>query len=1579
LLFSSVMPPLRRRAEELPWVLERAGRWQGLRRCLMQLDLATQLWEAPTQGDTLRYWARLTRAIALVGSKNDPDGGDPVGYTAAVPCGAQALSDSAMDMLAASSGEPLTEKPKRQGGARRSSLVAALAAAGTSAATAWSPSALLSPGATLADAWDESFALDRGKTDLAAGPWSLEGGADCSWETGVADAYWHSSGAASVWNRVPWGKSARPQVGSVSEPGAEKWPIDLISDAPSAPRRLLCKLAAGTPGQGEPPFWDEAEEARGGADNFAPVDPVQAYNRALEFWIARTAPPPSFREIRWVIQAIGSTLYSFGDGGPALAVEAASSEEDTPSAIVAYLAQGNSPRRPVSNAASSRGGGAPGLVSARPDTAKAEASEPPALQFLHRPIGIEALGTIGVQLKAGMDVPDPGPGAAKVGLPETTKGFYLYRRWMWIQFPWLALANCDAVMRERKEKGIVPTGVVAARAGNVTSFAPFKRTLPRYKELYASLTEKHLQLQRGMAIGDSRMESAANKSVRGFADVESIQDSVDPRGVSPIRPMGSTSSLPGGYQTANPQYAAHGMTSRGSQLPQGLLPLPDSLALPAEGALEGGTLQRRRQINELRELLISATEPSEAEELDVTALDDDGRRSDDGSSRSGSVHSTATGSRKGGRARKQGKKELRPMLSTKDFSKLFSSAEMVGSSSRSLATGSVAGIAGSAALFHTGMTSLKELIRNATTLEARRDVVRAITHGLAAHSQEFPVTDYEVQIMMARARTMMLRAKLDALRAESRRRRQELDDLTQRATSDVGSAGARASAEMDAALLMVSALEDRLEHTERAIHDAHDVRVFFELVIRQCEQFPAQDPVYLEQAQRALRLVNQETQRMATEESNLLQEARELERVTIPSLRDECDRAATQRSKLIERLQAQRERQVELVKRGVQRERRRLEIANQVAGDLGEAEEQQLRLDVEAAEKAVLLARKRLEERREALSHYTHLFERIKETTGVNEAAELIRRHQQRGEIQRSLEAQLNSYDIRLRELHREISTAEEEKHDLEVKAAEVSARRLRELEEEVSRELALTKTTKQKLTFAKGVLKDMRAGASHMCNLLGVSGKDIEQTLRAARQAREDPSASSKSRSATATEERNLFSLADRRVSDEDVPELLALAETAAMERLRRLASAADDEAVRAAEALGLGKAAGFARVARGSVKVTEEGVRLGETSSSHAEGSSGSSLEVTRAAARILGLNLTDQGHLLSSDLHQPSASTAVHVPADIERYRQEVKLHGSIKRLGEVTGLSQEPDKEASTDDSLSDLEPDQNEAFAHTGLSLSKPTGHPYGHGVTTPAALSRGRTAASAARTVATSAVGVRDETMLMAVDRKGSVEVAPLPTQRLRRAPDSRRDPQVQALLSAMLPGDPAVEKATQMAAKARREARAGRAAAAAAATVVTASAEEEESKKDASRRLPAVRGRGRLAAPIETNEVVRDLLVARGMEASVAERAIAGSPSSDSSSRRRKGSFKALPRPESQDGLLLGSGTDTQRARKRQAGEHHALATASLYSSTELLNYASVPSLQAVLDADKEVVDRRALKEVAAGIKRSMATKQSK
>ncbi len=59
-------PVSERRAEELPWLLERLSNWSALRSVLTDLHMLDYLWTSRLKGDLLRYWGILTGVCACV-------------------------------------------------------------------------------------------------------------------------------------------------------------------------------------------------------------------------------------------------------------------------------------------------------------------------------------------------------------------------------------------------------------------------------------------------------------------------------------------------------------------------------------------------------------------------------------------------------------------------------------------------------------------------------------------------------------------------------------------------------------------------------------------------------------------------------------------------------------------------------------------------------------------------------------------------------------------------------------------------------------------------------------------------------------------------------------------------------------------------------------------------------------------------------------------------------------------------------------------------------------------------------------------------------------------------------------------------------------------------------------------------------------------------------------------------------------------------------------------------------------------------------------------------------------------------
>jgi hypothetical protein len=61
-VFFSKQPVNERRAEELPWLLERLQNWQALKVVLLDLSMFELLWSERLKSDILRYWSILSGA-----------------------------------------------------------------------------------------------------------------------------------------------------------------------------------------------------------------------------------------------------------------------------------------------------------------------------------------------------------------------------------------------------------------------------------------------------------------------------------------------------------------------------------------------------------------------------------------------------------------------------------------------------------------------------------------------------------------------------------------------------------------------------------------------------------------------------------------------------------------------------------------------------------------------------------------------------------------------------------------------------------------------------------------------------------------------------------------------------------------------------------------------------------------------------------------------------------------------------------------------------------------------------------------------------------------------------------------------------------------------------------------------------------------------------------------------------------------------------------------------------------------------------------------------------------------------------
>lgn len=563
-------------------------------------------------------------------------------------------------------------------------------------------------------------------------------------------------------------------------------------------------------------------------------------------------------------------------------------------------------------------------------------------------------------------------------------------------------------------------------------------------------------------------------------------------------------------------------------------------------------------------------------------------------------------SRQPGARNRKWSKGARPEEVAKRFGKKHTAAEAVGARSRLLGQEGVPGVGGSTSLFDGGSTTAQELIRAAATPAAKAEVAAALKRGVAVHSSDQPLTDYEVQLMSARSRVLVLRRQLDQLREAVTKAKEHLHELREKSTEFIGteasSAGAASLArykleqqerkqhsdddgrpgtgkedeDPEAALPVpslesmqlvktsiqqsiedatkqqsakehghsssrlvlgasaasgasrkpppdlgalarrgrpdaslktkleiasgfeyMSALEDRAEALAAALQSAQQQRAFLKLVMRACERSPATDGGYAKRLQETLQLVEKEAAKLRAEEESLRHEEGELRNSVLPKLLQTRDETQADRARMLERISKQRDRQQKLMKDARERELRRLEIANAVAGDMGDDEERELREKAESERELVAAARAEVQKLEEQHQDELQAMARLKDSTGVKDAATLLDRWRQREDLVTSMQGQQTALESRAADLRKENKELRAQLATLDAQAGRAALNRdARSLEEQARKEENKTQAVARQVNFVSKLLGDVRAGALHMCQLLKISKNRVEAAI---------------------------------------------------------------------------------------------------------------------------------------------------------------------------------------------------------------------------------------------------------------------------------------------------------------------------------------------------------------------------------------------------------------------------------------------------------------------------------------------------
>lgn len=373
--------------------------------------------------------------------------------------------------------------------------------------------------------------------------------------------------------------------------------------------------------------------------------------------------------------------------------------------------------------------------------------------------------------------------------------------------------------------------------------------------------------------------------------------------------------------------------------------------------------------------------------------------------------------------------------------------------------------------------------------------------GLPAHFQDYPQSEWDLKKSYNYAVVLKLQTLYDTMKTEVHKKQSHLQlvkkkiaetkrryELTMRECDMAKHAIDEMSARMERIELMVVAI-DRQEKNHRKL-------------IRGCETFVACDPAHFDTMKKELKLLQMKLKDLVEEKKILCVKKNHLQTMELPMLRKAIEKSKKLLSAVVEKLERAREKAAHDQASTDKLYQRRLEMIDSVRNanfkesseSLGEVESASSQLTAGVTTRSLTT--------KLALQQCESMCEKIQKATGFSKLELILQKFVSREELNKSFEEQAKIYEARLKQIKLHQDELEQQLHSLEVSNAVAASDDPRVLEEKLrvaELELArIERTQNSLLTTSKEVI----AGASRVVKLIGVmSCRDpYENALPAAR-----------------------------------------------------------------------------------------------------------------------------------------------------------------------------------------------------------------------------------------------------------------------------------------------------------------------------------------------------------------------------------------------------------------------------------------------------------------------------------------------
>ncbi|GMF21713.1 unnamed protein product [Phytophthora lilii] len=363
----------------------------------------------------------------------------------------------------------------------------------------------------------------------------------------------------------------------------------------------------------------------------------------------------------------------------------------------------------------------------------------------------------------------------------------------------------------------------------------------------------------------------------------------------------------------------------------------------------------------------------------------------------------------------------------------------------------------------------------------------ATSFGLPAHFQDYPQSDWDLKQSYNHRVVLKLQTLYDTVKTEVTQKQKFLHDV-KRKIRETSRRYELTMRECDMAKHAAEEMSFRLVKLEQVMKNIDHQEKTHRKLIRGCEMFPACAPAHFEANKKELRLLQMKLKDLQAEKKVLHLKKTHLQNEELPVLLKAVEKSKRLLSAVVDKLERAREKVAHDQASSDKLYQRRLEMIETVRTASGKGSNSTMEEESRKQARQTFSATTRSLAAKVALQQCESMCEKIQKATGFSKMELILQKFTRREELNASFEEQAKLYEARLKQIRLNQAELEEQLHSLELSQATASTEDPRLLEQKLRAaevELARAEYTQSSLLTSS---KEVIAGAARIVKLMGIT-----------------------------------------------------------------------------------------------------------------------------------------------------------------------------------------------------------------------------------------------------------------------------------------------------------------------------------------------------------------------------------------------------------------------------------------------------------------------------------------------------------